>query len=136
MYIFLILQLFKVRRQIWFLVFPSYWKPKSLCKDHLDRGEEKPSSKNTRLFLTTGGAVANLPTNARRCRFDPWVRKIPWSRKWQPTPLFLPWESHGFPDGLQSVESQESGTAEHEHTHPHTTDKAQGISLCDTKGMS
>ena len=27
-------------------------------------------------------------------RFDPWVRKIPWRRKWQPTPLFLPRESH------------------------------------------
>ena len=24
----------------------------------------------------------------RRCRFDPWVRKIPWKRKWQPTPVF------------------------------------------------
>ena len=23
------------------------------------------------------------------------VRKIPWSRKWQPTPVFLPGESHG-----------------------------------------
>ena len=21
--------------------------------------------------------------------FDPWVRKIPWRRKWQPTPVFL-----------------------------------------------
>ena len=28
-------------------------------------------------------------------RFDPWVRKIPWRRKWQPTPVFLPGESHG-----------------------------------------
>ena len=26
---------------------------------------------------------------------DPWVRKIPWRRKWQPTPAFLPGESHG-----------------------------------------
>ena len=25
----------------------------------------------------------------QRCRFDPWVRKIPWSRKWLPTPVFL-----------------------------------------------
>jgi len=25
----------------------------------------------------------------RRCRFDPWVGKILWSRKWQPTPVFL-----------------------------------------------
>ena len=30
-----------------------------------------------------------------RCRFDPWIRKIPWRRKWQCTPTFLPWESHG-----------------------------------------
>ena len=27
--------------------------------------------------------------------FDPWVGKIPWRRKWQPTPVFLPGESHG-----------------------------------------
>ena len=27
--------------------------------------------------------------------FDPWVRKIPWRRKWQPTPIFLPGEFHG-----------------------------------------
>ena len=26
----------------------------------------------------------------RRCGFDPSVRKIPWSRKWKPTPVFLP----------------------------------------------
>ena len=27
--------------------------------------------------------------------FDPWVGKIPWRRHWQPTPVFLPWKSHG-----------------------------------------
>jgi hypothetical protein len=26
--------------------------------------------------------------------FDPWVMKIPWRRSWQPTPVFLPGESH------------------------------------------
>ena len=30
-----------------------------------------------------------------RCGFDPWVGKIPWRREWQPTPVFLPRESHG-----------------------------------------
>ena len=25
----------------------------------------------------------------------PWVRKIPWRRKWQPTPVFLPEKSSG-----------------------------------------
>ena len=29
-----------------------------------------------------------------RPRFDPWVGKIPWRRKWHPTPVFLPGESH------------------------------------------
>ena len=38
-------------------------------------------------------AVKNLPANAgdnERFGFDPWVRKIPWRRAWQPTPVFLP----------------------------------------------
>ena len=26
---------------------------------------------------------------------DPWVGKIPWRRKWQPAPVFLPGKSHG-----------------------------------------
>ena len=29
----------------------------------------------------------------RRCEFNPWVRKIPWRRAWQPTPVFLPGKS-------------------------------------------
>ena len=33
--------------------------------------------------------VKNLPT-----MFDPWVGKIPWRRKWQPTPVFLLGEFH------------------------------------------
>ena len=31
----------------------------------------------------------------KRCGLDPWVRKIPWRRALQPTPVFLPGESHG-----------------------------------------
>ena len=31
----------------------------------------------------------------RRSGFDPWVGTIPWRRAWQPTPVFLPGESHG-----------------------------------------
>ena len=29
------------------------------------------------------------------CGFKPWVGKIPWKRKWQPTPVCLPGKSHG-----------------------------------------
>ena len=42
--------------------------------------------------------VKNLPVNAGDARDAdsiPWVRKIPWRRAWQPTPVFLPGESHG-----------------------------------------
>ena len=42
--------------------------------------------------------VKNPPGNAgrhQRRRFDPWVRKLPWRRAQQPTPVFLPGESHG-----------------------------------------
>ena len=42
--------------------------------------------------------VKNLSANAgdgREPRFSPWVGKVPWRRKWQPTPVFLPGESHG-----------------------------------------
>ena len=35
----------------------------------------------------------HLPS--RRCRFNPWVGKIHWRRKWQPTPVFLPGKPHG-----------------------------------------
>ena len=31
----------------------------------------------------------------KRCRSNPWVRKTPWRRAWQPTPVFFPGESHG-----------------------------------------
>ena len=31
----------------------------------------------------------------RKCGFDPWVGKIPCSKKRQPTPVFLPGEFHG-----------------------------------------
>ena len=31
----------------------------------------------------------------RRCRFDPWVGKIPWRRKWLPSPVFLPGKYYG-----------------------------------------
>ena len=30
-----------------------------------------------------------------RCRFSPWIRKIPWRRAWKPTLIFLPRDSHG-----------------------------------------
>ena len=38
--------------------------------------------------------VKNLPAMQEIYGFNPWVRKSPWRRKWQPTPVFLPGESY------------------------------------------
>ena len=44
-----------------------------------------------------GGASGKEPTckcrRHKRGVFDPWVRKIPWRRSWESTPVFLPRES-------------------------------------------
>ena len=37
--------------------------------------------------------VKNL--QCRRSGFGPWVRKVPWRKEQQPTPVFFPGESHG-----------------------------------------
>ena len=46
-----------------------------------------------------GGASGKEPTSQcrrhKRHGFNPWVRKIPWRRAWQHTPVLLPGESHG-----------------------------------------
>ena len=45
------------------------------------------------------GAGGKDPTyqcrRQNRYGFDPWVGKIPWRRKWQPAPVFLPGKPHG-----------------------------------------
>ena len=59
-----------------------------------DRGYLSPS----KLGFPGGASGKEPPANAtdiKRCGFDPWIRKVPWRRKWQPTPVFLPGKSHG-----------------------------------------
>ena len=66
----------------------------------------------------------------RRHGFDPWVEKIPWRRKWLPTPIFLPGEPHrqrilagyspwgrkGVGHDLATEQQQQQYT--YVHTHP------------------
>ena len=64
----------------------------------------------------SGGA--NGKESACQCRshgFNPWVRKITWRRKWQPTSVFLPGESHGQRSlaGCSPCGHRELATAEH-----------------------
>ena len=49
------------------------------------------------LFLKSlhGSVIKEAACQCRRREFDPWVGKNPWRKKWQPTPVFLPGNSHG-----------------------------------------
>ena len=73
---------------------------------------EAPSCLNKKY---PGGASGKEPacqsTKLKRRGFDPWVRKIPWMRTRQATPVFLPGESPWTeePGRLQSVGSQRGG---------------------------
>ena len=59
----------------------------------------------------------------KRCRFNPWVGKIPWSRKWQPAPVFLPEKFQGQRSlvGYSPwVAKSQTQLSEHTHTHTHS----------------
>ena len=73
---------------------------------HVAQGQNTQGSPYKRLTLKHGRrrrrasqVVLVVPTcqcrRHKRCRLSPWVGKIPWRRKWQPTPVFLPEETHG-----------------------------------------
>ena len=61
--------------------------------------------------------VKNLPA-MQEPGFNPWVEKIPWRRAWQPTPVFLPGESHRQRSlvGYSSWGHKESNTTERPRT--------------------
>ena len=63
----------------------------------------------------------------KRCGFHPCVGKIPWRRKWQPTPEFLPEKFYGqrslvgySPRGRKELDTAEWLKHTHTHTHTHT----------------
>ena len=73
-----------------------------------------------------GGAVGRESTcqfwRCKKHRFDLWVEKTPWRRKWQPTPVFLPGKYHGQRRlvSYNPRDHKESDTTEHTYAHTHT----------------
>ena len=57
--------------------------------------------------------------SCRRCRFNPWVGKIPWRMKWQPASRYLPGKSHGQRSlvGYSPWSCKELNTTEQLSTH-------------------
>ena len=52
-------------------------------------------TKNKTTMASTVAQTKKFACQYGTSRFHPWVRKIPWRREWQPTPVFLPGECHG-----------------------------------------
>ena len=84
--------------------FPCKTTSSMLCQQNMHRGNSLVQVIKSLLPM-------------QETRFDPWVRKIPWRRKWQPTPVFLPGESHGQRSlaGCSPQGHRESGSTEHTH---------------------
>ena len=59
--------------------------------------------------------MVKILLQCRRHGFNLWVKKIPRRRAWQPTPVFLPGESHGQRSlvGYSPRGHKESDTTEH-----------------------
>ena len=94
----------------------------------LQTKDTKESSVSIQQFPTKDGDGASLVTQMvknlpvmRETGFYPWVKKIPWRRKWQPTEVFLPGESPWTeePGELQSVGSKRVRHHWVAHTHTH-----------------
>ena len=68
-----------------------------------------------------GAIVKNLLGNAenRETQVQSLVGKIPWSKKWLPTPVSLPGKSHGQRSsvGFRPWDHRESDTTQHQHHH-------------------
>ena len=73
--------------------------------------------------------VKRLPT-MQEPRLDPWVRKILWRRKWQPTPVLLPGESHdggGWQAIVHGVTNSQTGLSDFTHSLTHYMGRASLI---------
>ena len=57
---------------------------------------------------TSGKESAWQCRRHKRQGFDPWVRKIPWRRAWQPTPVFLPGLKGYIPWGHKESDTTEA----------------------------
>ena len=75
------------------------------------RGSSQPRDL-TQVSCIAGGFFTNWAMTEQG--FNPWVRKIPWRRKWQPTPGLLPGKFHGWrnlvgysPEGHKELDTTE-----------------------------
>ena len=86
------------------------------CHVGVSCSEANKDEVNTQLWASL---VAQVVKQCGRPGFDSWVGKIPWRRKWQPTPVFLPGKFHGWRSlvGYSPWGRKELDTTEWLHFH-------------------
>ena len=96
---------------VWMQVLCCRVSKSYFSKVHIQRNQSTytESNRDNLLMGFPGGSVSKESTS--NTGLDPWVRKIPWRRKWQLTPVFLPGNSHGpqEPGRVQSMGLQRVG---------------------------
>ena len=128
---------FLLSLQVWLTSFmDNNIKKKRKLWDHqslpLCRRPHHTVNKWTGIYIRDGLprwlSTIEIAYQCRRCRFHPCTGKIPWRRKCQPTPVFLPgkipWIEE--PDGLQSMGSQ---TVRYDWMTEHTAHKPGSLFL-------
>jgi len=82
------------------LPFPSPGEGKRSSQPRIRPASPALNKEDVLIYMgSPGGTSGKEPAcqwrRHKKCRFKPWVRKIPWRRAWQPTPVILSGESHG-----------------------------------------
>ena len=89
---------------VYFFFFESLWTRALLSQSVWDASDWQRGHQwrlleiqNLRHYFWTSLVTQGVSVclQSQRPGFDPWVRKIPWRRKWQPTPILLTRKSHG-----------------------------------------
>ena len=95
-------EVFSIQHQAEFTLDKCYFFTSSVPQQPTDSSGLTTVARQALLFTMQplgfpGGASESTCQCRRhkRHRFNSWIGKIPWRRKWQPTPVFLSTESHG-----------------------------------------
>ena len=116
-------------REIWTRTYTHrenimWWKRLKLNRCIYKPRHAKITSTYQKLWLPRWCSGKESACKCRRCEnhgFCPWIRKIPWRRKWKPTLGFLPEKSHGqaVVHGVTESDTAESQSQTQLSTHTH-----------------
>ena len=101
------------------------WQPTPVFLPEKSHGQRSLTGYSPRGHKESGTTERLNWTELKRCGFSPLIGKIPWSRRWKPTPVFLPGIFHGqgrltgySPWGLKELDTTECACT-HTHIHRH-----------------